>query len=197
MAGATESLAVRRRREARREEWTEQTKLAALLPRYLPDGAFWSAVENSPRSALSGMLQKRRGCRAGMPDIVVLHVGRLVCVELKSRRGVPSAAQREVAAAIQAAGGRWWVARSARAALVALHLSDIPLRRGWRAPQLKPWEGPTENPRARLPSHPAVLAERRAATARWRARQRAREIARLAEPSILGARDPRGADARA
>jgi hypothetical protein len=150
-AAATQSLAVQRRREARREEWTEQTRLAARLPRYLLDGVFWSGLENVPRSAVSGLMQKRRGARSGLRDpVVLLHAG--------------------------------------RAALVELRLSQIPFRHRWRPPRLEPWEGPTENPRERLPQHLQVAAERREATARWRARQRARgdrSVAKAIPPAAL------------
>jgi hypothetical protein len=35
-----------------------------------------------------------------------------------------------------AAGGAWWMARSARAALAALYLSHVPFRRRWKLPKL-------------------------------------------------------------
>ena len=40
--------------------------------------------------------------------------------------------------ALGAAGADWWLARSARAALMALHLSGVVFRRKWK-PRLKPW----------------------------------------------------------
>jgi sulfur carrier protein ThiS len=59
---ATASLAVQRRREGRREEWNEQTKLAALLREYLdPARTYWTALENKPLSQMSGVFQRRRG----------------------------------------------------------------------------------------------------------------------------------------
>jgi hypothetical protein len=61
-------------------------------------------------------------------------------------------------------GGR----REARAALMALHLSGVVFRRRWKAPRLKPWEGPFADPTRRLPRAPNVAARRR-----WLARQRA------------------------
>jgi len=95
---APETLAVRRRRESRREEATEQTKLVEMLTRYLdPSCTFWTSLENNPISAVSGMLQKRRGVRSGLPDILVLFrhdTGTIVIfIELKSRRGVASNAE--------------------------------------------------------------------------------------------------------
>jgi hypothetical protein len=72
------------------------------------------------------------------------------------------------------------MARSARAALMALHLSGVVFRRKWKLPRLKPWEGPFADPHQRLPQAPDVAARRRAARRRWRARQRVREAAKLA-----------------
>ena len=64
-SAAVEMLAVRRRRESRREESTEHIKLAALLDKYLdPSCTFWTSLENKPLSMLSGLFQKRRGCGA-------------------------------------------------------------------------------------------------------------------------------------
>ena len=81
-----ESLAVRRRRESRRQEWAEQTKLAEMLDKYLnPADTFWTSLENKPISRIAGIFQKRRGCRSGIPDELVLFRGKPIFVELKSR----------------------------------------------------------------------------------------------------------------
>ena len=56
------SFAAQRRRESRRQEWTEQTKLAEMLEKYLdPANTFWTSLENKPISRLSGIFQKKRG----------------------------------------------------------------------------------------------------------------------------------------
>jgi hypothetical protein len=53
-SAAVESLAVRRRRESRREEWNEHTKLAWLLEKYLdPSCTFWTSLENKPLSMIT------------------------------------------------------------------------------------------------------------------------------------------------
>jgi len=109
---APETLAVRRRRESRREESMEQTKLVGLLARYLdPSCTFWTSLENKPISAVSGMLQKRRGVRSGLPDILVLFrhdTGTLVIfIELKSRRGRVSPVQKQVRAEMLPTGAVW------------------------------------------------------------------------------------------
>jgi hypothetical protein len=61
------------RRRSRREEWDTHTRLAALLQDYLdPRTTFWSSLENSPRSLLSGLFAKRRGVKSGLPDVMVI-----------------------------------------------------------------------------------------------------------------------------
>jgi hypothetical protein len=58
-AGAkVESFAVRQRRASRREEWTEQTKLAQLLPKYLnPKCTFWSHSRRGDLRSCCRMIQ--------------------------------------------------------------------------------------------------------------------------------------------
>ena len=127
---ATEPLAVQRRRESRRQEWSEQTKLAGLLKRHLdPSCTFWTSLENKPISRISGVFQKRRGVRSGLPDVPVLYRGKPIFIELKSRRGVASKVQKQIRLEMLPAGASWWMARSARAALMALHLSGVVFRR--------------------------------------------------------------------
>jgi hypothetical protein len=53
-------------------------------------------------------------------------------IEMKSKRGTPSRAGRQVFADLTAMGCNVYVARSARAALMALHLSGVPLRPAWQ-----------------------------------------------------------------
>jgi hypothetical protein len=169
---AAGSFAAQRRRESRRQEWTEQTKLAEMLDKYLdPADTFWTSLENKPISRLSGIFQKKRGVRSGLPDVQVIWRGKPIFVELKSRAGVASKAQKQIRLEMLPAGADWWLARSARAALMALHLSGVMFRRRWKPPRLKPWEGPFADPTQQLPQAPDVVARRRAARRRWRVRQ--------------------------
>jgi hypothetical protein len=157
---ATETLAVRQRRLGRRDEFAEQARLVAMLQELLDPGvAFFSALENRPRGALAGLLQKRRGVRAGLPDLmVVVNWKPPVFIEMKSKRGVPSPAQRRVFAELRAARADVYLARSAAAALEALRRSNVPFRRCWEPPPLAAWEGPFfgpfSDPYQRLPQHP-------------------------------------------
>lgn len=177
MTGSLE--AQRQRRKRRREEWAEQTKLAHLLTKYLdPATTFWTALENKPRSLLSGLLQKKRGMRSGLPDVMVIpSCRRPVFVELKSRSGRASKEQKRVRKELVAVGCDWGMARSARAALMALQRSGVQFRRTWTAPELQPWEGPFTGEEKRLPQHPLVREKQREANRRWREKRRARGLA--------------------
>jgi hypothetical protein len=156
---------------------------------------FFTSLENKPLSMLSGLFQKRRGVRSGLPDVLVLvrRAGStlVIFIELKSRRGVASKAQKQLRLEMLPAGAQWWMARSARAAMMALHLSGVVFRRKLEPPQLQPWEGPFADPTQRLPQHPKVAAERREAKRRYRLRQamRACEAAQLAAESNDAAGD--------
>ena len=154
-------------------------KLAKLLTKHLdPSTTFWTAVENQPRSLLSGLLQRRRRRRAERAsrhdDCLSSAVG---FIEMKSTAGIASRAQRQVRAELVAAGAQWWMARSAVAALVALHRSGVEFRRPWKPPaNLRPWEGPFTGEEKRLPRHPLVRERQREANRRWRENRRARGI---------------------
>jgi hypothetical protein len=189
---------------ARRWEWAEQVKLASLLDRWLPADAVWTATDPVARSAVSGMVRRLRGVKRGVPDCMVwCRHTRPVVVELKSPGGKCSPAQREVREQTLAAGVVWWEARSANAAMVALAGSGVKFRKiinadgsvqSWKRPRLADWEKPRRDPSEPRPQHPAVLAQRRKAQRRWRARQRAaREAASLAERE--GAEQPATHDA--
>jgi hypothetical protein len=169
----TSEFAQRQRRKFRREEWGTQTRLASLLSKHLdPSTTFWTSLENKPRSLLSGLLQKKRGMRSGLPDVMVIFRQRSVFVEVKSRSGRASKAQKQVRDELAAVGCEWWLCRSARAALTALHRSGVELR-AWRPVPLHPWEGPFTGAERRLPQHPEVRARQREACRRWREKKRA------------------------
>ena len=65
--------------------------------------------------------------------------------------------------ALLRAGARWWVAKTARAAMWALRKSDVPFRtivhedgtlECWQQPELPAWEVPKRNPHERRPRAP-------------------------------------------
>ena len=85
-SAAPGSFAVELRRESRREEWSAQTKLAEMLDKYLdPADTLWTSLENKPLSRLSGLFQKRRGVRRGLPDELVIWRGKPIFIEIAGR----------------------------------------------------------------------------------------------------------------
>jgi hypothetical protein len=194
-SAATEALAVRRRRESRREEWNEHIKLAALLDEYLnPSCTFWTSLENKPRSMISGLFARRRKVRSGLPDVMLLvrHADgtRVIFIELKSCRGRVTPVQKQVRAELMPTGARWYMARTAQAALAAISREGAPFRKAWTPAQLEPWQGPFEN-LTRLPQCSVVTAERREEKRRYRLRKeiREREAAQPAAERDDGASD--------
>jgi hypothetical protein len=171
------SLPAQRRRQARQWEWAEQTDLIAQLGDLLdPACVFFTSVDNQPWSKLAGIMRKKRGCRAGTPDVLVLCNGKLIGLELKSIIGRLSRAQIGVRHEMLRAGGEWVMVRTARAALVALHRLDVPFRRPWMPPALELWEEPVIDPAQPMVWHPEVLRQWRDDKERWRARARARRV---------------------
>jgi hypothetical protein len=182
----------------RREEWQEQKKLARLLDKWL-DGtrAWWTANDPVAPNAISGAIRKQRGVKPGVPDVEVLYRGKLIGIELKSRSGRCTPAQRAEREAILRAGGQWWVCRSANAAMWALYKSGVRFRtivhedgtiECWRSPRLPKWEVPRRDPSEPRPQHPKVSAQRRAARRRWMlARRRACAAQLVAGPPYEGA----------
>jgi hypothetical protein len=179
---------------SRREEWTLQSEFAALLTEYLdPSCAWFTAHENKPMSRISGMLQKKRGVKSGLPDTQVIFRRKpsprcpthVVFVELKARHGVASRSQKQTRLGMLPTGAKWWMARTARAAMTALHLERVPFRLPWTPPkEIEPWEGPFSDPTRRLPQNPEVAEARREAARRYRQRRRERESALAAERRI-------------
>jgi hypothetical protein len=92
-----------------------------------------------------------------------LYGGKLIVIELKSRSGKCNLPQRLVREAPLRAGARWWVVRSARAAMCALRKSGVRFRTAfsddgtiecWQQPKLPAWEVPKRDPHERRPRAP-------------------------------------------
>lgn len=196
---AASSLPVERRRQARQWEWRLQVALAERLTELLdPSAVFWTSVDNQPWSLVSGIMRKKRGCRAGTPDVLLVHNAKVIGLELKSLGGKLSPAQKEVRLEMLRAGGMWVMVRTARGALTALHRLGVPFRRAWKPPRRLPgWEEPVFDPDQPTVWHPKVLRQWRADKRRARARQASRAAAQ--NPDRVKPKSPPGVatDARA
>lgn len=85
--------------------------VAQFLGAALADDVFWTSLENRPRSAVQGARNKARGVRAGIPDILVIHLGIPHWIELKAVHGSVSKEQREIMPKLERAGCRTAVCR--------------------------------------------------------------------------------------
>lgn len=111
-----------------------QVETAAYLDAALPmPGAWWCHIPNqgmfaSTRQILSaGARFKRQGLKAGAPDNLIVWDGRTFFVELKSKTGRISDAQKIVIPAIESAGAPVAVARTLEEVAAALTAWGIPL----------------------------------------------------------------------
>ncbi len=84
-------------------------------------GAWWFHPANGElRDARTAAKLKSMGVKAGTPDLLLLHQGRLFALELKRPGGRLSPAQIEARTAIEAAGGHWACAWGVDEALTIL-----------------------------------------------------------------------------
>lgn len=118
-----------------RSEDALQAAVCAYLERALPLASWWAAIPNGAVLAGDGKARamqmaklKRTGLRPGAPDLIVLHDGRLLAIELKAPGGSVSAAQAAACDAIVLAGGAYVVARSVEDVERYLAAHDVPLR---------------------------------------------------------------------
>lgn len=108
-------------------EWRAQEGDAEFLDLALPPGAFWTSIETKADSAKAGALRKKRGVKAGTPDIVIVWNGMTIWIERKVRAGV-SDSQKRVRDLLVKNGHHWFVARSTADIEAALRGLSVPLR---------------------------------------------------------------------
>lgn len=118
------------RRPVQRPEQAIQRQCALILQRFVPpppEGPCWSAINPIPaKSAAVAGISKAMGMRAGVPDLLMIQQGRALFVEFKNRKGSLSAVQTAMRDEIEAAGGRFMVARDVEEFLSILRDAGIP-----------------------------------------------------------------------
>lgn len=93
----------------------------------LPREAFYCHVPNEgKRSYAAAAHLLRQGMRAGVPDYLIVYGGRVSWIELKSKRGSLSEAQKRVHRELRNAGCEVVVARSIAEVALALEGWNIP-----------------------------------------------------------------------
>jgi len=106
-----------------------QASVCRFLSAVLPEDAWYCAIPNGfNKTKAAAGIAKATGLKAGAPDLLVVHGGRPIFIELKTAKGRLSPAQKETAIDIDLAGGLWSVCRSIDDVSGFLALCDVPLR---------------------------------------------------------------------
>lgn len=95
----------------------------------LPDGTvYWHTPNGGHRKkAVAGKL-KAQGVLAGVPDWTIIHNGKVIFLELKTRRGTLTDGQKEFRDRVQAQGLDHYVCRSLTEIELALNAAGVPVK---------------------------------------------------------------------
>lgn len=108
--------------------------VATFLDMALPVDAVWHHSPNEwfggdrQRALALAALFKRKGTRAGWPDIEICYLGNLYTIELKDKNEALSKSQADVHRRLISAGARMAICRSVDEVQAALDVWSIPLR---------------------------------------------------------------------
>lgn len=102
--------------------------VAKLLWVALPDDVWWSTIEHrNAKDAREGAMRKARGVKPGVPDILLCYGGALYCIEMKTRTGTLSPAQKDRRIELKRAGAHWAICRSVDDVIRQLRAWGIPI----------------------------------------------------------------------
>ena len=105
-----------------------QSRCRMYLKDALPAPGYWSSVDHARKQSLrSGQIQKARGIKRGLPDIMIWYRGAFIGVELKAGRGDTSEMQDIVGAALEANGFVYSVVRSVEGLHATLERAGVPV----------------------------------------------------------------------
>jgi hypothetical protein len=109
-------------------EWRDQRAYAVFLSKALPIDAYWTGLDmGRSRSSHEGQLRKLRGCKAGVPDFLIIWQGIALWLECKAGSAL-SPAQKITREALLANGHQWALVRSMDDIELACLAARIPLR---------------------------------------------------------------------
>jgi hypothetical protein len=91
-------------RRARPEAQIQRAVLDHLRIRAVPNCFFFHCPNGEWRSRITGAILKGQGVVAGVPDLLLIHGGRVYGLELKSANGRTTDVQRETHARMREAG---------------------------------------------------------------------------------------------
>jgi hypothetical protein len=104
----------------RKEQEIQKAVFAHLKARGAPGIFFWHPFSGGFRKPVEAAIFKGLGAIAGLPDVMVLHQGRLHCMELKADGGRATEQQLLCIAALEEAGAYTAVAVGLDRALAVL-----------------------------------------------------------------------------
>jgi hypothetical protein len=131
-----------------------QSRARMFLDKFLAPPAYWSSVGHERKQTLrQGQMQKARGIKRGLPDIMVWSPGYFLGIELKAGKNSTTDAQDGFAEAMARNQHGYAVARSVEQLGEALQQHGIGLLWGWRvAAQLHDAALATEAPARKKPA---------------------------------------------
>jgi len=126
---ACDALRARHTGPRRRDEDRLQTSIVEFLRLALPDHVTFAIPNAARRSVVEGAAMKRTGTVAGIPDLAIIApLGQAHFLEVKTAKGKPSQAQREVHARFATLGIPFAVVRSINDVRTALAAWNIETR---------------------------------------------------------------------
>jgi hypothetical protein len=119
---------VRKPRAGKRKapEQSFQRQVATYLLWVLQPTAWFTSIGHGGGGALRGAILKGLGLKAGVPDILIVHRGRCLFLELKAPKGVVSEEQKIVHKLIASAGGCVAVVRTLDEVKQLLEIWGVP-----------------------------------------------------------------------
>jgi hypothetical protein len=110
-----------------------QSRARMFLDKFLAPPAYWSSVGHERKQTLrQGQMQKARGIKRGLPDVMVWSPGYFLGIELKSGKNSTTDAQDGFAEAMARNQHGYAVVRSVEQLGEALQQHGIGLLWGWR-----------------------------------------------------------------
>jgi hypothetical protein len=88
----------------RQEQIIQRAVFQHIRARGVPGAIAWHTPNGGARSPIEAKIFKGIGVRAGIPDVLALHQGRLFALELKADGNKPTSTQSETMAAMEQAG---------------------------------------------------------------------------------------------
>lgn len=115
-----------------------QSRCRMLLDSHLQPPCYWSSVGHERKQTLiQGQMQKARGVRRGLPDVMVWAPGYFLGVELKAGSNTATEDQRAFGQAMAALGHGYAIVRSVEQLVDVLEQHGIPLLAGARVAALR------------------------------------------------------------